>query len=307
MGTGRIDYVSADSVNRRLYIPRGNAILVFDLDTLAPTASIPGLMSGHGVTVDPVLSHGFSSSSPVIMWEAKNLATIKTIPVQGHPDGILFESQTERVFIFSHIAPNVTVLDARDGTIIGTINLRGSPEQAVSDGFGHLYVDLEDKNSIAVVDVNALKVTAVYRLGGKGGDPGGLALDPKNHILFAFCRKSATAVILNALNGKILGTLPIGKGADGGGFNARTREAFSSQGDGTLTIIKENSPSSFAVEQIVQTMPHAKTCTFDTKTEHIILIATDRPASSSALASLMPGAAHGYAGPGMLHILVVGR
>jgi DNA-binding beta-propeller fold protein YncE len=327
MGTGRIDYVFADSVNRRLYVPRGNAVLAFDLDTLKPATPIPGLTGGHGVAVDPVSGHGFSSSMPIIMWDAKTLATIKTIAVQGRPDGILFEPLTERIYIFSHSAPNATVLDAKDGSIVGTIDLGGSPEQAASDGQGHLYVDLEDKDSIAVVDVKTMKVTATYSLGGKGGGPGGLGLDAKNQVLFAFCHQPATAVILSATDGKILETLPIGNGTDGGGFNPQTMEAFSSQGDGTLTIIKENSPTSFAVEQTVQTMRGAKTCTLDAKTNHIVVIATERPAPSAAPSTSgtasapavtpAPAGPGGFGGPGgrrggnggpaMLHILVVGR
>jgi DNA-binding beta-propeller fold protein YncE len=324
MGTGRIDYVFADSVNRHLYVPRGNAVLAFDLDTLKPATPIPGLAGGHGVAVDPVSGHGFSSSMPVIMWDAKTLATIKTIAVQGRPDGILFEPLTERIYIFSHSAPNATVLDAKDGSIVGTIDLGGSPEQAASDGEGHLYVDLEDKDSIAVVDVKTMKVTATYSLGGKGGGPGGLGLDAKNQILFAFCHEPATAVILSATDGKILATLPIGNGTDGGGFNPQTMEAFSSQGDGTLTIIKENSPTSFAVEQTVQTMRGAKTCTLDAKTNHIVVIATERPApsaapSTSGTASAPAGTPApggfggpggrrgGFAGPALLHILVIGQ
>jgi DNA-binding beta-propeller fold protein YncE len=296
MGTGHIDYVYADSANRRLYVPRGNAILVFDLDTLSPAGSIPNLANGHGVTVDSDSSHGFSSSSPVIMWESATLQTVKTISVQGHPDGILFEPLTHRVYVFSHIAPNVTILDPRDGSFVGTLDLGGFPEQAASDGHGHLYVDIENKNKIAVIDVNAMKVSTTYSLGGKGGGPSGLALDAKNKILFAFCRKPAIAVILSAINGKIIKTLPIGNGTDGGVFNPATMEAFSSQGDGSLTIIKEKSPTDFSVEQTVQTLPRAKTCTLDAKTNHIVLIATDRPPAMRA-----------YSGPSMLHILVVGR
>src|SRR6185295_17984734 len=134
-------------------------------------------------------------------------------------------------------------------------------------------------------------------LAGKGGTPAGLALDRKNHILFAFCRNPATAVILGADDGKILATLPIGKGTDGGGFNPNTLEAFSSQGDGTLTIIKENSPTSFEVEQTVQTKPRAKTCTLDTKNNQIVLITTepapaptaDAAAKSATAPSTPPG------------------
>ena len=284
MGAGGIDYVYADNDARRLYVPRGNQVLVFDLDTLKSAGSITNARA-RGAAVDPKSHHGFSSSSPVVMWDSKTLETIKTIDVQGRPDGILFEPLTERIYVFSHSAPNATVIDGKDGSIVGTIDLGGAPEQAQSDGQGHLYVDIEDKDNIAVVDVNTLKVTAHYDLGGKGGGPGGLGLDTKNHILFAMCHEPATCVILNADDGKILATLPIGNGTDGGGFNPAIMEAFSSQGDGTLTIIKEVSPTSFEVEQTVQTKSRAKTCTLDTKNNQIILIITERSATPPAAAT----------------------
>ncbi|MGA2176311.1 MAG: hypothetical protein ABSH38_15145 [Verrucomicrobiota bacterium] len=320
MGTGGIDYVYADSEGRRLYVPRGNQILAFDLDTLKSVGAITNA-GGHGVAVDPKSHHGFSSSGPVTMFDTETLALIKKIAVQGRPDGILFEPASERVYVFSHSQPNATLLDPKDGSIVGTIDLGGAPEQAASDEQGRLYVDLEDKDSIAVVDVKTLKVTAHYDLAGKGGGPGGLGLDVKNHILFAMCHEPATCVVLSADDGKILATLPIGNGTDSGGFNPKTMEAFSSQRDGTLTIIKENSPTSFEVEQTVQTKQGAKTCTLDTKKNQIILIATERapaPAASAggtAPATNTPANAErpagerrgGRGGPGFLDILVVGR
>jgi DNA-binding beta-propeller fold protein YncE len=157
MGSGGIDYVCADSDARRLYVPRGGEVLVFDLDTLKSVGSIPNARA-RGVAVDPISHHGFCSSSPVVMWDTKTLATIKTIDVQGRPDGILFEPATERVYVFSHSQPNATVIDSKDGSVVRTIDLGGAPEQAASDGEGHLYVDIEDKDNVAVVDVKALKV-----------------------------------------------------------------------------------------------------------------------------------------------------
>jgi len=160
-------------------------------------------------------------------------------------------------------------------------------------------------------------VTAHFDLAGKGGGPGGLGLDAKNHILFAFCHNPATAVILNAKDGKILSTLPIGKGTDGGGFNPSTMEAFSSQGDGTLTIIKESSPTSFEVEQTVQTKPRAKTCTLDTRNNQIVLITTEPSTTPAPVPATPPpspdqpgeGKKRGGRnnGPALLDILVVGR
>jgi DNA-binding beta-propeller fold protein YncE len=314
LGTGGIDYVYADNDGHRLYVPRGSQVLVFDLDTLKPVGAITNT-SARGVAVDPRSHHGFSSSRPVAMWDSKTLEIIKTIEVQGRPDGIHFEPLTERIYVLSHSQPNATVIDAKDGSVVGTIDLGGAPEQAVSDGQGHLYVDLEDKNQVAVVDVKTLKVTAHYDLAGKGGTPAGLALDVKNHILFAMCRNPQTCVILSADDGKIINTLPIGKGSDSGVFNSSTMEAFSSQGDGTLTVIKENSPTSFEVEQTVQTKPRAKTCTLDTKNNQIVLITTE-PAPAGASPANPPGGAAQPGGgqrggrggsPALLDILVVGR
>ena len=185
-------------------------------------------------------------------------------------------------------------------------------EQAQSDGQGKLYVDVADQKKIAVIDVKALKVITRYDLGDKAGDPGGLGLDVKNHILFAMCGHPSVCIVLDAEKGTILATLPIGDGTDGGGFNANTMEAFSSQRDGTLTIIKENSPTSFEVEQTLQTKPGCKTCSLDSKNNRIVLICTERaPQSASATpsAGVEPpsGGRGGRGGPGNLDVLFVGR
>lgn len=275
-GEGGFDYVYADSAARRLYVPRmgpAGQIAVFDLDTLAPVATIPG--SGHGAAIDPASQHGFATSKPVVMWDAKTLTTMKTIDVQGGPDGILSDPFNDRIYILSHSAPNVTVIDAKDGSILGTIDLGGAPEQAVTDGKGHIYIDIEDKASIAIVDAATMKVTGHYSLAGSGDGCAGLAFDVAHGILFAACREPNVMVILKAGDGTILDTLPIGKGCDGAVFNPATMEAFSSQGDGTLTIIKENSLASFVVEQTVATAPRAKTLTLDSKTGNILLITAE--------------------------------
>ena len=319
MGNGGIDYVYADNDGRQLYVPRGSEVLVFNLDTLKPAGAITNARA-RGAAVDPKSHHGFCSSSPVVMWDTKTLETLKTIPVEGRPDGILFEPLTERIYIFSHAAPNATVIDGKDGTVVGTIDLGGAPEQAASDGKGHLYVDIEDKNNIAVVDVNTMKVTAHYDLGEKGAGPAGLGLDVKNHLLFAMCH-SKNCVVLNADDGKILATLPIGNGTDGGGFNPATMEAFSSQGDGTLTIIKEKSPTEFEVAQTVTTKSRAKTCTLDTKNNRIIVITTEAAPSTNTVPVVAAASAGtnqpagarrggrggGGGGPGFLDIIAVGR
>ncbi len=306
-GEGGFDYVYADDAARKLYVPRlgpAGQINVFDLDTLKPVGVIANA-SAHGVAVDAKSQHGFGSSKPVVMFDAKTLATIKTIEVQGGPDGILGDPFNGRVYVLSHSAPNATVIDAKDGAVVGTIDLGGAPEQGVSDGKGHLYIDLEDKGSIAVVDAKTMKVTATYDLQGKGGTCAGLAMDVKNNILFAACRNPQTMVILNAGDGKILETLPIGGGTDGAVFNPSTMEAFSSQGDGTLTIVKENSPTSFVVEQTLQTQPRAKTLTLDRKTNRLLLITAEFTPAPAPPPGGRPG--RGQMVPDSFSILVVGK
>jgi len=300
-GAGGFDYVFADVDGRRLFIPRSSRVTVFDLETLKSLGEIPNTNGVHGVAVDPKSNHGFTSSKPVVMFDTKTLETIKTIDVQGNPDGILFEPFKQQIYVLSHRAPNATVINAADGSVAGTIDLGGAPEQAASDGQGRVYIDIEDKDNVAVVDANTLKVTAHYDLGGKGGGPAGLALDTKNHILFAACHNPQTMVVLSADDGKIITSLPIGNGVDGAGFNPNTMEAFSSQRDGTLTIVKENSPGSFEVEQNVTTKPGAKTCTLDTKTNQIYLITAEQAAGGGAAGG------RGRFLPDSFTILVVGK
>jgi DNA-binding beta-propeller fold protein YncE len=199
----------------------------------------------------------------------------------------------------------VTVIDAKDGAVLGTIDLGGAPEQAASDGKGHIYVDLEDKDSVAVVDANTMKVTATYGLNGKGGGNAGLALDAKHHVLFVACREPQVMVMLDANDGRYLADLPIGRGCDGATFNPKTGECFSSQGDGTLTVIKETSPSTFEVEQTVKTMPGAKTCTLDSKTGKILLIAAEFGAPPAG--SENNRFRRGPMVPGSFSIVVVGK
>jgi hypothetical protein len=311
-GTGGTDYIYADVDGRRLYIPRtGNParITVFDLDTLASVGEVPNA-SAHGAVVSTKSGHGFATSKPVVMWDTKTLATIKTIDVQGNPDGILYDGFNDRVYILSHSAPNATVLNAADGSILGTIDLGGMPEQGATDGKGHLYFDVEDKANIAVVDAKTMMVTAHYDLAGKGGTCAGLAMDVKNNILFAACRNPAAMVILNAGDGKILDALPIGPGTDGATFNPNTMEAFSAHSDGVLNVIKENSPTSFVAEQTLPTMQGARTLTLDTKTNRVLLMAFELvppPADAPPPPAGGRGGGRGQQVPDSFTIMAVGK
>ena len=317
-GDGGFDYVTADPDARTLFVARSGPaghIGVFNLDTLAQVGDIPAT-SGHGGAVDTETGHGFATSNPVTMFDGKTFAVIKKIDVQGRPDGYLNDPYNHHFYVLSHAEPNITVLDDKDGSILGTIDIGGAPEEAASDGHGKIYVDIEDKSAIAVIDANTMKMVGRYDVSSHGGGCAGLALDAKNGILFAACREKSNMIILSAADGHILADLPTGVGCDGVTFSPDTMEAFSSQGDGTITVVKEDSPTSFAVEQTVPTPTHAKTITLDTKTGHLFLITAEYGPTPQA----KPGEEAAQAGrpafmrgprppmiPGSFQILEVGR
>jgi len=333
-GEGGWDYIYADSVGRRLYIPRGATrevaatdttpavaavparLTIFNLDTLDPAGQIPGV-GGNGTAVDPKSGHGFTSDHPkVSMFDTKTLTLIKSIDVgAARPDGILFDDFNQRVYVFSHPTKDATVIDSKDGTVVGTIDLGGVPEQGVADGKGMLYVVMQDPvGSVTAVDVKTMKATAHYSFVDKGGC-NGLALDVKNQVLFAACGRSGNPpvqpaqpmmVILSAKDGTIYTSLPLAGGSDGAAFNPATMEAFSTHGNGTMTIVKEKSPTNFEVEQNLQTMNGARTITFDSKTGHLFTMSQERgPAPPPP-----PGGGRGPQGiavPGSFTILMIGK
>src|SRR5580704_5467079 len=270
-GEGGWDYIYADAAGRRLYIPRRGLaavpatdtkpaavavptrLTIFNLDTLEPAGEIDGV-GGNGAAVDPKSGHGFTSSKPVSMFDTKTMKLIKTIDAgAAAPDGILFDAFNDRIYIFSHPTKDATVIDSKDGTVLGTIDLGGVPEQGVADGKGMLYVVMQDaQGSVTAVDVKTMKAVGHFPFGDKGGC-NGLALDAKNRVLFAACARSGSAtvqptqpgppqpaqpmmVILNSETGTILTTLPLAGGSDGAVFNPATMEAFSTHGNGTLTV-----------------------------------------------------------------------
>lgn len=308
-GDGGFDYVYADPAGRAIYVARtgqSSRVNVFNLDSLEPAGEIANTRA-HGAVVDPRSHHGFCSSKPVAMWDTKSMALIKTIAVDGNPDGILGDPGSQQVYILSHSAPNVTVIDAKSGNVVGTVDVGGAPEQSAIDGKGHLFVDLEDKGAVAIVDTKTLKVINTFSLGSEFGGNAGMAFDIKNHVLFVACREPAMMVMMDSNTGKILGNLPIGSGCDGAAFNPRTNECFSSQGDGTLTIIKEESPTKFVVEQTVKTMPGAKTMTLDTKTGKVYLIAAEYGAVDATQQTNGRRPRRGPMIPGSFSIIEVGK
>ena len=323
-GEGGWDYIYADPAGRRLYIPRRGSpnspdvktrLSIYNLDTLELVGEIAGV-GGNGAAVDPKSGHGFTSSKPVSMFDTKTMTLIKTIDVgAAQPDGIYFDPFNERIYVFSHPTKDATVIDAKDGAVLGTIDLGGVPEQGVGDGKGMLYVVMQDSpGSVTAVDVKTMKAVGHYPLG-DAGRCNGLALDAKSHVLFAACGNSGTPppqpakptmVVLSAKGGKILTTLPLAGGSDGAAYNPSTKEAFSTQGNGTLTVVKEKSPTVFEVEQNLSTMNGARTIAFDSKTNHILTMSQERgPAPPPP-----PGGGRGQQGPavpGSFTILLIGK
>ncbi len=314
-GEGGTDYIFADDVGRRLYIPRGATradsasgrpasparISVFNLDDLSPMGEIITAPNsqGNGAAIDPKSGHGFTSSRPgITMFDTKSMQLIKSIPIDSGvgPDGILFDGFNDHVYVFSHPTKDATVIDSKTGNVLGRIDLGGVPEQAVADGKGLLYVVMQDAiGSVTVVDVKTMKATAHWTFVDKGAC-NGLSLDAANKVLFASCGRSGVVagapaptpggpppapavpmmVVMSAKDGKILTSLPLAGSSDGGAFNPKTREAFSSHGNGTLTIVSEKSPTQFDVLQNLNTMNGARTIAFDGKTGHIFVMSVER-------------------------------
>ena len=349
-GEGSADYIYADTVGRRLYIPRGGAqareatatapaqpafekrLTIFDLDTLEPVGTIPGV-GGNGAAVCPKTGHGFTSDHPQLsMFDVKTMTLIKTIdvPERFSGDGIYCDTSNDRVYVGSHPTKSLLVLDAKDGSVLGHVELGGTPEQTIGDGKGTIYQVLQDRpGGVAVVDAKTMKVTATYPLGDNGGC-NGLALDAKNQILFAACsvigppgpppasdpnaKPPQTFVILSAKDGKILARLPLAGSSDGAVFNPSTMEAFSTQGNGTMTIVKEKSPTMFEVEQDLTTWPSlgARTVAFDSKTNRLFAMASEVAAPPPPPLGTPPpaggrGAGRGAAIPGSFTIIMVGK
>jgi hypothetical protein len=311
-GEGGFDYISADVEGRRLYVPRNGPmgqLTVFNLDTLEPVGTIPNVKSG-GAAVDPKSHHGFSTTKPITMWDSKTLQVMKMIDIDGRPDGIMFDPYNERVWVLSHMPPYATVIDAKEGTVVGTIDLGGQPEQATSDGKGTVYVNIMDKASIAVVDANKLAVAKHIDLSSKGVDAGsGLSLDKKNHVLFSYWRlPSPVVVIVNAETGNIITTLPTAINVDTVAFNPATMEAVATAGEGLIVFVKENSPTSFEVEQKLPTMVGGRNIVLDTKTNHVVTVAFEYgPLPANAPAPVPGRMALGPPLPGSFTIVMAGK
>jgi DNA-binding beta-propeller fold protein YncE len=275
-GEGGWDYLTLDPQSHRLYISRATHVIVLDADSGKVVGDIPNTLGVHGIALVPELSKGFTSNgrdSTVTVFDLKTLTAAKKIQVGKNPDAIIYDPASKLVFTGNGLSNDATAIDPGSDTVKGTIPLNGRPEFAVSDENGHVYINLEDKSEIAVIDSRLLKVEAHWPLA-PGEEPTGLAIDRQHRRLFAGCSNKLMAVV-NADNGHLIATLPIGGGVDATAFDPATQLAFSSNGEGTLTVVHEDSPDKFTVLENQATQRGARTMTLDPRTHQIFLISAD--------------------------------
>ena len=272
-GEGGWDYITADPVAHRLYVSHGTRVLVVDTERNVVVGEIPDTQGVHGIALAPALGKGFTSNGragTVTVFDLKTLAAAGTIKVTGeNPDAIAFEPVSGRVFTFNGRSANATAIDAASGQVVGTLPLGGKPEFAVADGKGRIYVNIEDKSELVTFDARTLKLEGRWPLA-PCEEPSGLAMDREHRRLFSVCGNKLMAVV-NADDGHIITTLPIGGGVDGVTFDPGTALAFSSNGEGTVTVVHEDSPEKFTVVGNVQTKRGARTIALDEATHRIYL------------------------------------
>ena len=277
-GDGGYDYLSIDKENRRLYVSHGTTVNVIDLDSEKPVGVIEGMKGVHGIAIVNKSNRGFISdgrANAVVAFDLKTFAIIKTIAVDAKgPDGIIYDPYSDRVFCFNGESNNSSVVDPNTLTQVGTVDLGGAPEFAVPDGNGLMYNNLEDKNSLNVIDTKTLKVVKNYPLAPCGG-PTGIALDAKDNRIFTACRQNKGMSVVDINSGKVITTLPIGAGVDAVVYDEARKLIFCSCGDATTTIIKQESADQYSVIQTLATKNRAKTMAFDSKTNKIYLSAPD--------------------------------
>ncbi|HSC45913.1 MAG TPA: YncE family protein [Candidatus Acidoferrum sp.] len=275
-GEGGWDYVTTDSAARRIYVSHATHVVVLDADTQEKVGDIPDTQGVHGIAIAADTGHGFVSSgrtNNVTMFDLKTLKTLSVIPAGTNPDAIIYDSATKRVFAMNGRSGDITAINAADGKVAGTVSVGGKLEFAAADGKGTVYVNVEDKAELVHFDADKLTILHRWPLAGCE-EPSGLAMNIKTRRLFVGCGNKVMLVV-NADSGKIVATLPSGDGTDAAGFDPETGFAFTSNGEGTLTVVKEDSPDKFSVVENVPTKKSARTMTIDLKTHNIFLPAAD--------------------------------
>jgi len=292
-GDGGWDYLAFDGVAQRIFVSHGTRVDVIDARKLTVAGAVDDTPGVHGIALAQELGRGYVSaggSGSVVVFDLKTLARVTEIKVTGeNPDAILYEPSTRRVFTFNGRGRNVTVIGATDNQVLATIDVDAKPEFAVTDGAGHVFVNLEDRNSVAEIDAAAMKVLHTWPMEGCE-EPSGLAFDVKHRRLFSVCGNRVMMVV-DSTDGHVLARLPIGQGVDGAGFDPGRQMAFASCGDGTLTVVRERNAQKFEVMASVATRRGARTMTLDPVSHRVYLSTAQRgPAPPPSAAEPRPRA-----------------
>jgi YVTN family beta-propeller protein len=290
---GGWDYLTFDESSRRLFVTRGDHVDVVDVDAGKAVGRIDGLKGAHGVALVPAKKRGFvtdGKSNSVLVFDMGTLRTLAVIPLTGKkPDAIVFDPASGHVLAFHGNSHSASVIDPDANKELASIDLPGAPEFAVSDGAGHVFVNLEDRHALARIDTHSGKVDGTYALAGCEA-PSGLAIDTAKHRLFSVCDNEVMA-ITDGATGKQVATVPIGKGPDAAGFDARTGRIYSSNGEsGTLTVIEGDGADRYRVTATVPTLGSARTLAVDARDGSVFLAAATL---SSAPAGKRPAAVAG--------------
>ena len=304
-GEGGWDYLLSDDSAHRLYVTHGTRVEVIDTTTGKPVGAITGMKGTHGVALNPDGKVGYISDgagNAIVVFDRGSLTVQQTVPAGTNPDGITFEPVTQTVWAFNGRSKNVSVMDAATNQIVATIPLPGKPEFPQVDGSGNVFVNIEDKNAIVKLDAKAKKIVASWPIKGCEA-PSGMAIDREQHRLFSVCDGKKMA-ISDYLTGRVVGLASIGDSPDAAAYDPKTHQVFSSNGEGTLTILDTMKPG-FPVVQSVATSKGARTMAYDATTGRAFLSVAERggtPAPTAANPHPRPVLV-----PGTFEILVVSR
>jgi len=272
-GEGGWDYLSVDSKNDRIYVSHSTQVEVLDAKTHEKVGTIPNLQGVHGVIAVPKTGRGITTngrSNTVTIFDLKTLAPIVELPTGKNPDALLYDDFSGRVFVFNHSDVTTTAIDITAGKVAGTVDVGGSAlEAGATDGKGTIYVNLEDASEIVSFDAKTLAIKSRWKIA-PGEEPTGLALDTKTKRLMAVCHNEMMMVV-DSEKGNIVAQVPIGKRVDGVVFDPELKMAFSSNGEGSITVVQEVSANEFKVIQTIKTEPGARTITLDPKTHHVFV------------------------------------
>lgn len=291
---GGWDYIAVNK--NKVYVSHGSQVNILDENTGDSVGIISNTTGVHGVAFDNELDRGYTSNgrlNNVTVFDLKTNTIIEQIPTGANPDAIMYEPFTKTIITNNGHDKNLTIIDPRKNTVINTVALGGKPEEAVSDGKGKLFVNLEDKSEISVVDLKTFQVVAHWTLA-PGEGPSGLAIDTKTNRLFSTCSDSKLLIVMDALNGNIIDKLPIGDGVDGAAFDDNKKIIFASNGkDGTISVYHEKSANDFESMGTIITKPGARTITIDKNSGALFLPTAEfepaDPQSPNARRKMIPG------------------